>query len=188
MATLTPAELDQWRGIPAAVVSDEREHQGVLAAIRPLFTGRPVAGQAFTIKVDSSGEPPRVALARIGRCACIVIDARVAPDAAVWGGNLIRIAREQGVSAIVVDGNVRDVVDLRESGLAVCSRGVTPRGPQWRGLVGETIHCGGVSITPGDLVIGDDDGVIAVPGVAVTDELLARCRARIAREADGGRA
>ena len=47
------------------------------------------------------------------------------------------------------------------------------------------IHCGGVEISPGDLIVGDDDGVIAVPLGAVTDDLLARCRARLAREADG---
>lgn len=188
MVILKPTELDQWRSIPAAVVSDERGHQGVLTTIRPLFTGRPFAGQAFTVRVDAAGEPPRVALAQIGRGSCIVIDARTSADAAVWGGNLIRIARDRGVTAIIVDGNVRDLVDLRESGLAVCSRGVTPRGPQWWGVLGETIQCGGVNIAPGDLVIGDDDGVIAVPGAAATDELLQRCRARIAREADGGSA
>ena len=188
MPILNAAELDRWRSVPAAVMSDEREHDGVLAAIRPLFTGRPFAGRAFTIRVDPAGDPPRVALARIDPGACILIDARSTPDAAVWGGNLIRLARERGVRAIVVDGNVRDLVDLRESGLAVCSRGVTPRGPQWRGVLERTVQCGGISVEPGDLVIGDDDGVVAVPNAAVTQELLARCNARIAREADGGRA
>lgn len=188
MRVMKPADLDRWRGIPAAVVSDERDHRGVLAAIRPLFTGRPFAGQAFTIRVDPGGDPPRVALAQIDAGACIVIDARTSPDAAVWGGSLIRIARERGVRAIVVDGNVRDLVDLRDSGLAVCSRGVTPRGPSWRGVLRQAIQCGGVSIEPGDLVIGDDDGVVAVPGAAVTDDLLERCHARIAREAEGGSA
>jgi 4-hydroxy-4-methyl-2-oxoglutarate aldolase len=188
MRTMKPAELDRWRGIPAAVMSDERDHQGVLAAIRPLFAGRPFAGQAFTIRIDPAGEPPRVALARIDAGACIVIDARTSPEGAVWGGSLIRIARERGVHAIVVDGSVRDLVDLRESGLAVCSRAVTPRGPQWRGMLQQPIQCGGISVEPGDLVIGDDDGVVAVPLAAVTEELLQRCNARVAREADGGRA
>lgn len=169
-------------------MSDEREHQGVLQAIRPLFSGRPFAGQAFTIRVDPTGEPPRVALGQTAPGACIVIDARTSPDAAVWGGNLIRIARELGISAVVVDGNVRDVSDLRDSGLAVCSSGITPRGPKWRGTLGQAIHCGGIRIEPGDLIIGDDDGVVAVPLAAATGELLERCNARIAREADGGRA
>jgi 4-hydroxy-4-methyl-2-oxoglutarate aldolase len=184
---LSASELAIWRDVPTAVVSDERQHRGVLSAIRPLFPGRRFAGQAFTIEVQTGvGDPPRVALGQVWPGACIIIDARAAPDAAVWGGSLIRIARERGVSAIVVDGNVRDVGDLRDSGLAVCTRGVTPRGPHWTGHVGQPIVCGGVDIEPGDLVIGDEDGVIAVPRADATAQLLARCSARMAREADGG--
>ena len=186
MRLLTSSELAQWQVIPAAVVSDERQHQGVLSAIRPLFTGRPFAAQAFTIEVETvESAAPRTALAETWPGACIVIDARATPDAAVWGGNLIRIARERNIAAVVVDGNVRDVADLRDSGIAVCSRGVTPRGPRWGGRIGGPIHCGGVEIRAGDLIIGDDDGVIAVPLDDVKGELLARCRARRARGAAG---
>jgi regulator of RNase E activity RraA len=186
MRLLNSSELAAWRGVPSAVVSDERQHRGVLAAIRPLFTGRPFAAQAVTIEVAANvSDGARQALAAAWPLACIVVDARAAPDAAVWGGNLIRIARRRGVSAVIVDGSVRDVTDLRDSGIAVCSRGVTPRGPPWTGRIGGVIHCGGVEISPGDLIVGDDDGVIAVPLGAVTDDLLARCRARLAREAEG---
>ncbi len=182
---LSASELAQWRAVPVAVVSDEREHRGVLAAIRPLFAGRAFAGQAFTIEVGPALDvAPRSALAHVWPGACIVIDARVAPDAAVWGGNLMRIARERGVAAVVVDGNVRDTAELRDSGMSVCSRGVTPRGPAWGGRFDVQIDCGGSTIAPGDLVIGDDDGVIAVPLEAVNDVLLARCRSRLAREAE----
>ena len=79
-------------------------------------------------------------------------------------------------------GNVRDTVELRESGLAVCSRGITPRGPMWTGHIGTPIECGGVGLRLGDLIVGDDDGVVAVPIDEVDDALLARCDARIARE------
>jgi regulator of RNase E activity RraA len=187
MRVFSWSELDTWRAVPTAVLSDELQHQGVLSGIRPLFPERPFAAQAFTIKVDvGAGEPPRVALEQVRPGTCIVIDARATPESAVWGGNLIRIARECGVSAVVVDGQVRDTLDLRESGLAVCSRGVTPRGPAWRGLIGQSIHCGGIQIAPGDLIVGDDDGVVAVPNADATAELLARCLARIEREAEGG--
>lgn len=186
MRLLIPSELAAWRRVPAAVVSDERQHRGVLSAIRPLFAGRPFAAQAFTIEVETvDSEAPRDALAQAWPGACIAIDARATPDAAVWGGNLIRIARERGIAAVVVDGSVRDVADLRDSGIAVSSRGVTPRGPRWGGRIGGAIHCGGIEIRPGDLVIGDDDGVVVVPLDAVTDDLLARCHARLAHEAEG---
>lgn len=185
---LEPFELAAWQSIPSAVVSDEREHRGVLVGVRPLFVGRPFAAQALTIEVGTVADgAPRDALALAWPGACIVVDARAAQDAAVWGGSLIRIAHERSVAAVVVDGYVRDVVDLRDSGTAVCSKGVTPRGPTWGGRIGGVIHCGGVEIKPGDLVVGDDDGVIAVPLGDVNDDLLARCRRRVMREARGAR-
>ncbi|HET8831680.1 MAG TPA: RraA family protein [Casimicrobiaceae bacterium] len=186
MRRLEPHELALWQSIPSAVVSDERRHQGVLVGVRPLFTGRPFAAQALTIEVGAvSDGAPRDALALAWSGACMVIDARAAPNAAVWGGNLIRIARDCGIVAVVVDGCVRDVAELRDSGIAVCSQGVTPRGPTWGGHIGGAIHCGGVEINAGDLIVGDDDGVVAVPIGDVNDDLLARCRTRMQREAQG---
>lgn len=186
MRKLSEADLSTWRSIPTAVLSDERQHQGVLFGVRPLFEGRSFAAQALTIRVESvDNGAPRRALAEAWPGACIVIDARLRPDGAVWGGNLVAIARERGVAAIVVDGNVRDLADLRGSGLAIYSRGITPRGPVWGGQIGCAIECAGIEIRPGDLIVGDEDGVVAVPLDAVNDELLTRCRARIKREAEG---
>jgi regulator of RNase E activity RraA len=186
MRLLDRNELAMWQTIPAAVLSDERGHRGVLSGLRPLFPGLNFAAQAITIAVGASeNRAAREALAMAWPQACIVIDARSARDAAVWGGKLAAIARDRGVAAIVVDGNVRDVVDLRTSGLAVYSRGVTPRGPMWGGTIGGIIDCGGVSIAQGDLIVGDEDGLIAVPIGEVTSELLGRCNERLAREAQG---
>lgn len=186
MRRLSGVQLAAWRAVPTAVISDERGHRGVLAGLRPLFAGRSFAAQALTIAVDATDNgAPRQALAGAWPGACVVIDARLRPDGAVWGGNLAAIARDRSVAAVIVDGNVRDVADLRESGLAVYSRGVTPRGPAWGGVIGGTIECAGVAIAAGDLVVGDEDGVIAVPLDDADEELLARCRARMAREAQG---
>lgn len=183
--SLTREELEAWKRIPTAVLSDERAHAGVMMGIRPRFDGRTFAGQALTIEVRSVDDTsPREVLARAANGACIVIDARATPDAAVWGGNLIRIARDRGVVGVVVDGCVRDLAELRTSGVAVCSRDVTPRGPTWGGRVGATIHCGGVEVRAGDLIVGDDDGVVCVPLQEATEALLARCVARLAREAN----
>jgi regulator of RNase E activity RraA len=186
MRMLAADALAAWCAVPTAVLCDERGHRGALFGLRPLFPERTFAAQAITIAVgNTENRAAREALAGAWPRACIVIDARRSPDGAVWGGNLAALAQARGVSAIVVDGNVRDVVDLRTSGLAVYSRGVTPRGPMWGGVIGGTIECGGVTIAQGDLVVGDEDGVVAVPLAEVTTELLDRCNARIAREAQG---
>jgi regulator of RNase E activity RraA len=160
-----------------------------MTAIRPLFSGRSFVAQAFTIEVRSVDDvAPRQALLQTWPRACIVIDARATPDNAVWGGSLVRIARQRDIAAVVVDGSVRDVADLQASGLAICSKGVTPRGPVWGGRVGGTIQCGGIEVRQGDLIVGDDDGVVVVPLSAVNDDFLASCKTRLAREMERGAA
>jgi regulator of RNase E activity RraA len=180
---ISDAELAAWRSIPTAAISDELNHSGVMAAaIKPLLRGTAVAGQALTIlthTVDNGA--PRTALEQAWPNAVIVIDARAHPDTAVWGGNLIAIAKAGGVAAVVVDGNVRDVVELRASGVAVFCRGVTPAGPVWGGSVNVPIRCSGVQVSPGDLVVGDDDGVVVVPPQGRSG-LLDRCRERVGRD------
>ena len=117
--------------------------------------------------------------------AVIVVDARGHLDTAVWGGILTHAAKRAGVTGVmIVDGSVHDVAELRESGVAVFARGAVPSGPHkgWGGSVNLVIQCAGVAVDPGDLIVADDDGVVVV-GRRQMDGLLARCKARIDREA-----
>ena len=78
--SLTEAELEAWKRIPTAVLSDEGAHAGVMMGIRPRFEGRAFAGQALTIEVQSVDDtPPREVLSQVPPGACIVIDARATP-------------------------------------------------------------------------------------------------------------
>ena len=114
----------------------------------------------------------------------IVVDARGHLDTAVWGGILTYAAKRAGVTGVIVDGSVRDVAELRDSGVAVFARGAVPSGPHkgWGGSVNSPVQCGGVAVDPGDLIVADDDGVVVI-GRRQMDGLLARCKARIDREA-----
>lgn len=177
-------ELRDWLGIPTAVISDETNCIGVMdSSIRPVFGGRRFAGYATTIRTEriADGAPGR-ALEALGPGGVVVIDGSAHPDTAVWGGNLVATARRRGAVAVVVDGNVRDTNDLERSGLAIYSRSVTPAGLVWGGEVNVPVMCGGVEVKPGDLLIGDDDGVISVSRQD-RKALLARCRERLQREA-----
>ena len=86
-------------------------------------------------------------------------------------------------AALVVDGSIRDVDEIRQAGFAAFSRGVVPNGPHkgFGGAVNIPISCAGVAVDPGDLVVGDGDGVVVVRPDQMTG-LLDRCRARIAKE------
>jgi 4-hydroxy-4-methyl-2-oxoglutarate aldolase len=112
---------------------------------------------------------------------------------AVMGDNLALMARNAGVAALVTDGAVRDVAGIREVGVPMFSGGVTPNsavrsGP---GTVGLPVVCGGVAVAPGDVLVGDADGVVVIPHarladvVARLDQIRAAERAVQARLAGG---
>ena len=182
---LSHKQLDQWRTIPVAIIGDELNRAQIMhAAIKPVAPGMAFAGHALTVQCmvgDNMALHHAVANANFG--AVITADARGHEETAVWGGILHAAAKHKGVAAIIIDGAMRDVVELRDSGLPAYCRAIVPVGPH-KGFGGEIngpIQCGGVSVRAGDLVVGDDDGV-AVIRMDQLDSLLERCRARMKRE------
>ena len=179
------AGLAAWRGMPTAVMSDELNRSCAMsAAIKPVAPGMVFAGQALTIQaMAADNAASHYALTLVWPGSVVVIDARGHVDTAMWGGILTMGAKERGAVAVVCDGAVRDVAELRESGIAVFSRGVVPNGPQkaFGGSVNAPIQCGGLAVNPGDLVVGDDDGVVVVAPHQMAG-LFERCEARIKNE------
>ena len=101
----------------------------------------------------------------IGPSDILVVDGRGYLDRALWGGILNTRAIKSGFGGVVIDGAVRDILELKEMNLPVYAAGVTPAGPHkgWGGQIGISISCGGVSVAPGDVIIGDGDGVVVLP-------------------------
>lgn len=161
---------------------DAQDGRGALAAaIRPLFPAEPgmgrCCGPALTCACgpdDNMALAAAVALARPGDV--IVCSTEGFEHGAVCGDLLAGIARNKGVAALVTDGMLRDGAGLREAGLPVFARGITPNscvrsGP---GSVGLPVVVGGRAVASGDLVLGDEDGVVTVPLAE-----LARVRERL---------
>jgi regulator of RNase E activity RraA len=130
-----------------------------------------IAGRAVTAHSDGDllSVMEGLDLARAGDV--LVIDASTTPTLAVAGGLFATEAHRKGLSAIVVDGLVRDLDTLRPLGFTVYARGTCPRsGPATAPPRTQTpIHCGGVTVHPGALVLGDDDGLL----ITDTDHLTA---------------
>jgi regulator of RNase E activity RraA len=166
-ATIPAAELKRWRDLPPAVVSDCMNRTQVMAgAIKPVAEGMRLLGQARTVTCmvgDNSALHMAIGLAQPGEV--LVVDAGGFEDTAIWGGIMTRAALERGIGGLVVDGAVRDVAEIREFGFPCFSRAVVPAGPHkgFGGVIDGPIACAGCPVKPGDLVIGDDDGVCVVP-------------------------
>ena len=183
---LSADELAAWRALPVATISDELNRgQTMVAAIKPLSPGMEFAGEALTVQsMVGDNVTLHYAVGYAWPGCVIVADGRGHVDTAVWGGVLTHAAMVRGVSAVVVDGATRDAAEIRASGLSVFSRAIVPNGPHkgYGGTIGGEIQCAGVVVGAGDLVIGDDDGVVVIRPDQMAG-LMERCAARVAKEA-----
>ncbi len=179
---MTAGELAAWREIPTAAICDSLDQvTGLCAEIKPLAPGMRFAGQALTVRtIPGSNAAIHYGMAAAWPGAALIVDAGGRLDCAVWGGVLNMSAEAKGVVGLVIDGAVRDCADLRAGGLAVFARGIVPNGPgkEPGGGVNLAIRCGGIAVNPGDLIVGDDDGVVVVAPDRM-EGLMERCRARM---------
>ncbi len=106
------------------------------------------------------------AVEEIPEGAVMVLDAGGNTDVGMLGGDLLMRLKVRGIAAAVTDGGMRDIPEIEEMGFPVCIGGVAPP-PSFAGLmlveVQGPVCCGGVPIFPGDIVVGDAEGVVAVP-------------------------
>ncbi len=131
-----------------------------------------VIGTAFTVRTTSISMN---ILEQVGKGDVLVIDASQIPGISVWGQVTSFNCRAKGVNGVVIDGGVRDVLEIRQQGYPVFARYVTaavaPVSITSGAEIGVPISCGGVTVRPGDLVVGDLDGVIVVSAEMVPDVL-----------------
>ena len=184
---LTPETLAAWREIPPAIVSDcmNRTHS-MAAAIKPLKPGTVLAGQARTVTsmVGDNGIS-HAALALVNRGEVLVIDAGGYEDVAVWGAIMTHAAIARDIAGVVIDGAVRDAAEIRELGFSCYARANVPLGPHkgFGGIIDGLISCAGCPVKPGDIVIGDDDGIAVVP-LEWAEDMLAASKEKLAQELD----
>ena len=182
---LAPEALESWRDIPPAIASDcMNRSRFMAAAIKPVRSGTTLVGQARTVTsmVGDNGIS-HVATALLGPGEVLVIDAGGYQDVAVWGGVATRAAMARGAAGVVIDGAVRDVAEIRELGFPCYARAAVPGGPHkgFGGTIDGAIACAGCPVAPGDIVLGDDDGIVVVP-FAEQAALLPICRDKLKQE------
>jgi 4-hydroxy-4-methyl-2-oxoglutarate aldolase len=145
--------------------------------VRAMVPDLRMAGPAFTVVAEDDHLPVMSALAEAGPGHVLVV-ATNGGSRAVFGELFASEARRRGLAGIVADGFCRDARGLRAIGLPVYARGTTPRSGTAvsRAAHGATITCGGVQVSPGDIVFGDDDGLLIAPAERVAAALEAADR------------
>ncbi|WP_037006080.1 RraA family protein [Pseudomonas chlororaphis] len=161
------ALLEHYRGIAPSTLGHFGD-EGYLRGIRPLFDGLRMLGNVVTVKVFApDGAILRDALLLSEPGDVLVIQCVGDEECACWGELRTLAGLIKGLSGVVVEGAVTDVAALREHRLPVFSRGVsayTTRGIGQQGKVNLPIEVAGVRVNPGDIAIGDDDGVFILDG------------------------
>jgi len=129
--------------------------------VRAMLPDVRIAGPAFTVLAEDDHLPVMSALAAASAGEVLVI-ATNGGRVAVAGELFATEARRRGLAGIVIDGRCRDLQGLRRIGLPVFARGTIPMSgsTRSRAALGVRVRCGGVDVSPGDIVFGDDDGVV----------------------------
>lgn len=159
--------VERFRTLPVANISDSMSRMSAGgASLRPLHRGGVMAGPALTVKTrpgDNLMLHKALDLAAPGDV--IVVDGGGDLTNSLIGELMIAHARKRGVAGIVLHGAVRDSAWIRENDLPIYAAGISHRGPykDGPGEINVSIAIDGMVVEPGDLVIGDDDGVLCVP-------------------------
>jgi regulator of RNase E activity RraA len=159
--------VTKFRGLPVANVSDVMSRMTAAGArLRPMHAGGYMAGPALTVKTrpgDNLMLHKALMLAQAGDV--IVVDGGGDLVNSLIGELMLSHAMKIGVAGVVIDGAIRDYGWVKANRLPVYAAGVTHRGPYKNGPgeINVPIALDGMIIEPGDLVIGDDDGVLAIP-------------------------
>ena len=186
------------RQLYTAVLSDVLDELGYRAqalppSIRPLDDSLVLAGfartglyrEVYRVVPDANPYELEIALVDDLKPDDVAVfgcggSTRIAP----WGELLSTAAKARGAAGCLTDGYVRDIRQIRQMGFPVFHAGIAPLDSKGRGKVAEIdvpIECGGVRVLPGDLVVGDADGVVVVPR-AVEADVLDRAFAKVSGE------
>ena len=176
--------IRQFKGVVVAHLSDSMNRLPGADGIDPMHKGGPLLGVALTVRVcpgDNLMVHKAIDIAKKGDV--IVVDAGGDCSQAIIGEIMSTLAEKRGVAGMVIDGAIRDSGAIAAGKFPVYARGVTHRGPYKNGPgeINVPVSIGGMVVSPGDIIVGDEDGIVALP-VAIAAEVLKAAKAKAKEE------
>ncbi len=153
--------LERLRAVDTTTLSDAGKQLAVMdGGLRPLRPGLKLVGRAVSVAAHDDLMPVLDGLARAGAGDVLVVEG--GSERALAGELFGNEALRRGMAGIVIDGFCRDTGSLRELALPFYARGRLPRAAPAKAVPGEPgpVRCGGVEVAPGDVLVGDDDGIV----------------------------
>ncbi len=179
--------VEAFKSIPVAAIGDSMSRNVGTLGLRQYHArlDAVLCGPAVTVRVRP-GDNLMIhkALMMVQPGDVLVIDGGGDVSQALVGGLMRTTCVARKLAGLVIDGAIRDLCEWAEEGMPIFARGHTHRGPSkdGPGEINVPVSCAGMAVLPGDLIVGDADGVIAVPA-ADAAEILQRSRAHLAKEA-----
>lgn len=157
--------VERFRGIPSSNINDEMNRLYCMHDYIRSLNDVPLLGTAFTVKT-TIGDNLYIheALEQAQPGDVLVIDAGSGNNRSVAGEIMLRMACEKGLAGVIVDGCLRDLDGIRKLPMAVYAKGITPQGPfkNGPGEINVPVACGGQVVFPGDILVGDSDGIVVI--------------------------
>ncbi|MBS0535973.1 MAG: RraA family protein [Proteobacteria bacterium] len=181
-----PELIEAFRGASTSIISDNLARLPGAVGIKPFHKGGPLVGVAFTVRTRPGDNLAiHMALELVGPGDVIVVDGGGDESRALVGEIMLNIAKYRGAAGYVIDGAVRDAGALAQSEFPIFARSAIHRGPykSGPGEINVPVSIGGSVIAPGDIVVGDEDGIVAFPQ-SIALSLLEAVKAQVKREAD----
>lgn len=169
---MTDPLIERFRELGTATVSDALDklrRPGSLLGLAPLADGQRMVGRAFTVRYVSAQVPAGTVgdfIDQVEPGQVVVLDNDARVDCTVWGDILTAVAHHRGIAGTVIEGVCRDTHRALSIGYPIYSRGRFMRTGKDRVEVAEEqgpVTIGGVTVRPGDILLGDSDGVVAIP-------------------------
>jgi 4-hydroxy-4-methyl-2-oxoglutarate aldolase len=172
---ITDPRLHRLMQLGAATVYEAQGQKGALnSALKPLDPTRRLIGPALTVDCQPADNLAlHFALRRAKPGDVLVVDAKAYVEAGPWGDVMTLAAQTSGIAGLVIDGSVRDAESIVDMGFPVFSRGVCIKctGKSQAGRINVPIICGGTRIRPGDIMLGDRDGLVVIAAEEIGEAL-----------------
>jgi 4-hydroxy-4-methyl-2-oxoglutarate aldolase len=172
-------------GFSSATLHEAMGRRGALSyGIKPIFPDMKLCGPVLTVSsppVDNLTIHKAIYKAQEGDILLVVVGGVY--EAGYWGEIMATAAQARGIAGLVIDGCVRDADLIHEMGFPVFSRGLSIRGTNKRGggTINAPLFMDGTVVHPGDLIVGDRDGVVVVPAAEIA-QVLEEARKREEKE------